>query len=93
MKHKEYLCKLSKTKLCKFGGVKDFSYGYYFGTSAYCYKIKKWIHDLDECPLGMCHADSDGDCDWKNCPQLRDGEPRKSGRHCPLDTAETESEE
>jgi len=28
---------------------------------------------------------SDGDCYWENCPQLRDGEPEKSGRHCPLD--------
>lgn len=34
-----------------------------------------------------CHADRDGDCDWEGCPQLRDGEPKKSGRHCPLDRA------
>ena len=32
-----------------------------------------------------CHAGQDGDCIWKECPQLRDGEPVKSGRHCPLD--------
>ncbi len=32
-----------------------------------------------------CHADRDGDCDWQNCPQLRDDEPIKTGRHCPLD--------
>ena len=32
-----------------------------------------------------CHAGSDGDCSWSDCPQLRDGEPVKSGRHCPLD--------
>lgn len=32
-----------------------------------------------------CHADSDGDCEWAKCPQLRDGEPKKTGRHCPLD--------
>jgi hypothetical protein len=31
-----------------------------------------------------CHSDSDGDCDWDACPQLRDGEPRRSGRCCPL---------
>jgi len=33
-----------------------------------------------------CHAagrNSDGECSWANCPQLRDGEPHKSGRHCP----------
>ena len=35
-----------------------------------------------------CHSDRDGDCVHANCPQLRDGEPRKSGRHCPLDTWE-----
>lgn len=33
----------------------------------------------------LCHADGDGECDWEDCPQLRDGEPRKSGRHCPYD--------
>lgn len=34
-----------------------------------------------------CHASmSDGECDAPTCPQLRDGEPEKTGRHCPLDT-------
>jgi hypothetical protein len=32
----------------------------------------------------FCHADRDGDCNHKDCPQLRDGEPHKSGRSCPL---------
>ena len=32
-----------------------------------------------------CYADRDGDCSWKDCPQLKDGEPMKTGRHCPLD--------
>jgi hypothetical protein len=32
-----------------------------------------------------CHAAMDGDCSWSECPQLRDGEPKKTGRHCPLD--------
>jgi hypothetical protein len=31
-----------------------------------------------------CHAGRDGDCYWQRCPQLRDGEPKKSGRSCPL---------
>jgi hypothetical protein len=31
-----------------------------------------------------CHADRDGDCEWVDCPQLRDKEPGASGRHCPL---------
>lgn len=32
---------------------------------------------------GHCMADADGDCVWKGCPQIRDGEPMKSGRSCP----------
>lgn len=32
----------------------------------------------------ICHAARDGDCDWANCPQNRDGEPGKTGRSCPL---------
>jgi hypothetical protein len=37
---------------------------------------------------GRCHADDDGDCVWSGCPQLRDDEPRRSGRHCPRDLPE-----
>lgn len=33
----------------------------------------------------ICHSDDDGDCTWPHCPQLRDGEPKRSRRHCPLD--------
>lgn len=33
---------------------------------------------------GQCRSEEDGDCDWEGCPQLRDGEPAKSGRSCPL---------
>ena len=35
-----------------------------------------------------CHAGRDGECFWKECPQERDGEPAKTGRHCPLDVHE-----
>lgn len=35
-------------------------------------------------PQGRCRSASDGDCDWPGCPQLRDGEPAKTGRACPL---------
>lgn len=34
---------------------------------------------------GHCMSNSDGDCGWKGCPQLRDGEPGATGRHCPRD--------
>ncbi|WP_439572607.1 DUF5131 family protein [Phreatobacter sp.] len=36
--------------------------------------------------MERCHASRDGECFAASCPQLRDGEPRRSGRHCPIDT-------
>lgn len=38
--------------------------------------------------LNHCAAARDGDCIHALCPQLRDGEPHKTGRHCPLDASE-----
>jgi hypothetical protein len=35
---------------------------------------------------GHCGASRDGECGKSWCPQIRDDEPNKSGRHCPLDT-------
>ncbi len=35
--------------------------------------------------MGRCRANSDGDCNQADCPQLHDNEPAKSGRHCPRD--------
>ena len=32
----------------------------------------------------ICHAGRDGDCTWSGCPQLRDGEPKATGRNCPF---------
>jgi hypothetical protein len=32
-----------------------------------------------------CHAGTDGECNWAKCPQSRDGEPERTGRHCPRD--------
>jgi hypothetical protein len=40
---------------------------------------------LSQRRMTRCHADDDGYCDWAKCPQLRDAEPSKTGRHCPLD--------
>lgn len=39
-----------------------------------------------------CHAHLDGDCYWERCPQIRDGEPEASGRHCPLDVLPEEND-
>lgn len=35
--------------------------------------------------LTSCAAGRDGECNDPRCPQLRDGEPQASGRHCPID--------
>lgn len=46
-------------------------------------------HPLQEAyQPNRCHGHEDGDCFWDGCPQLRDGEPAKSGRHCPLDDSD-----
>lgn len=37
--------------------------------------------------LPRCAAGKDGECAHPHCPQVRDGEPAASGRHCPLDHA------
>lgn len=34
--------------------------------------------------LTTCASDRDGDCSDTACPQIRDGEPHKSNRNCPL---------
>lgn len=51
-----------------------------------CSEAKKRLFRRRRKPehLHHCHAQSDGDCDWEGCPQLRDGEPERSGRSCPL---------
>lgn len=41
--------------------------------------------------LARCAAARDGDCAHTQCPQLRDDEPRASGRHYPLDTHSQDS--
>jgi hypothetical protein len=33
-----------------------------------------------------CRGDDEGQCAWRRCPQIRDGEPSATGRHCPYDT-------
>lgn len=47
--------------------------------------------NLPQSQIGQyCHSQRDGDCIWIHCPQNRDGEPVRSGRHCPLDIHEEE---
>lgn len=45
----------------------------------------------DAADVSYCRAARDGECNWRHCPQARDGEPVATGRHCPLDTMEDEA--
>lgn len=45
-----------------------------------------------EATMPECHANLEGDCFWDACPQLRDGEPLATGRHCPIDNWKEDSE-
>jgi len=47
----EYICPLSKTGTCKYGGNKTYNYGFISGIASYCYHIKKFIDGIDKCPL------------------------------------------
>jgi hypothetical protein len=44
-------------------------------------------------PLVTCAAARDGECHHPDCPQIRDNEPEKRGRHCPIDTCKDPYEE
>ncbi len=48
--------------------------------------------DMQRRVMTRCQSDDDGDCQWKDCPQLRDDEPKTTGRHCPLDRDRCEGE-
>ena len=53
-----------------------------------CVGSYKWVvqrANAERTPLKRCAAGRDGECGHAQCPQLRDGEQRASGRHCPLD--------
>jgi hypothetical protein len=56
-------------------------------------KIEVLRNEIAEAQPVRCHAAMDGDCYWSGCPQLRDGEPQKSGRHCPLDAVNRQEEQ
>jgi len=43
------------------------------------------VVNVGPAPLTRCAAGRDGECGHAQCPQLRDDEPRATGRHCPLD--------
>ncbi len=49
-------------------------------------------YSLSQHRMTRCQSDDDGYCDFSECPQLRDDEPKRSGRHCPLDQSEEEGE-
>jgi hypothetical protein len=45
-------------------------------------------YDHSQRCVTRCQADDSGDCECVDCPQLRDKEPKTTGRHCPLDSGE-----
>lgn len=49
--------------------------------------LPKFHYEHERRCITRCQADpEDGMCEWKHCPQLRDDEPKTTGRHCPLDS-------
>ena len=55
--------------------------------------LPKPRYSLSQHRMTRCQSDDDGMCyDASVCPQLRDGEPKRSGRHCPLDVRERDEE-
>jgi hypothetical protein len=50
-------------------------------------------HTCHELCRGRCHASpGDGECFWKGCPQVKEGEPEKTGRTCPLPWVEDDGD-
>ena len=47
----KYPCPLSKSGTCKYGGNKNYDYGFVRGTDSYCRKVKRWVSALKECPI------------------------------------------
>jgi hypothetical protein len=43
-------CPLIKNELCKYGGNKRYNLGIVSGMSSYCRLVKKWVHDIENCP-------------------------------------------
>ena len=47
---KKYYSPMINNDLCEYGGNKYYNYGFMSGMSSYCRLVKKWVHDLKECP-------------------------------------------
>ena len=49
---KKYFCPLAPDKVCKYGGNKNYNYGFVSGSASYCREVNKWVSDLKKkCPL------------------------------------------
>ena len=53
-------------------------------TDAAAAEAARTVEVFESAEPPTCHADRDGGCSWSECPQVRDGEPYRSGRHCPI---------
>jgi hypothetical protein len=47
---KKYFCQKEK-KMCRYGGNKRYNYGFLSGTAGYCFKDKKFLVKIKECPI------------------------------------------
>jgi hypothetical protein len=56
-------------------------------------RLPQQRYDPQRRVLTRCRADDDGMCGWREDPQLRDGEPARTGRHCPWDVPPYASDE
>lgn len=54
-------CPLSPSGVCRHGGNKHFNYEFMSGTSSYCRKSDKWVHDLASCPIANAKGDVKGE--------------------------------
>jgi hypothetical protein len=67
------------------------------GTAECAQWMLGWQEMQDVCDQfvsgARCQGSNDGDCYWVNCPNNRDGEAHKTGRHCPLDRENMRLEE
>ncbi len=53
------------------------------------FSFKEWINELFHWKLyhnklNYCQSGSDGECNHPGCPQIKDHEPHRTGRSCPL---------
>jgi len=52
---KKYPCEMSQTGTCQYGGNKSYNYGFIRGAATYCRHEKRWVADMNVCPIAHNH--------------------------------------